>query len=120
MHVQTVDPAAETATCPYCHTIQNVDVVWHDEEKDLMSGQRCWYCGEELNAEEVEATAEFNLVLSGSEVPANADQIGTWTQTLAHQFGSNPVGYSFDTAGRCIIAMHRVKTDADDLDVPVE
>lgn len=120
MHVQPVDVRAETATCPECRTLQNVDAIWQDEEKDLMSGQRCWYCGHALEASHVQPTSEFNVVFSGVDVPSTVEAVSEWTHALEHQFGSKPTAYNFDDAGRCVVAMHRIETDADDLDVAVE
>ena len=119
MHVQPVDLHYETVVCPACRVIQNVDVEGHDEESDLMSGQRCWYCGHELRQTELGHGGEFKIVLSGSDVPTASGAVADWERQLEHEFGSKPIGFSFDNAGRCVITMHPVQTD-DDLDIPLE
>ncbi len=124
MHVQPVDLSGFTVVCPECRVLQNVDVIRRDEEVNLLAGQRCWYCGQELTQEDLSHTeqgpgSECKVVCSGYEVPFTKGAIHTWAGDLAHTFGSNLVDYDFDKAGRCVITLHRKQT-ADDLDVPVE
>ena len=119
MHVQPVDPHCDLVTCPECGVIQNIDVAKHDEETDLLAGQRCWYCGTELRADELAHDSEFKVVLSGHDVPISKDAITLWAHDLAQQFGGKLVDFIFDGAGRCVVTLHAVKT-ADDLDIPVE
>lgn len=119
MHVQAVDPHCDMIICPECGVIQNVDTEGHDEELDLLAGQRCWYCGCELRQDDLVTGGEFKVVLSGHDVPLSKDAITVWARDLAHRFGGNLEDFSFDSAGRCVITMHAVKT-ANDLDIPIE
>lgn len=118
MHVQSVDPAEPTLTCTACGVFQNVEVAWHDEEADLLSGQLCWYCGETLDPESPH-TEFFKVVLPGDDVPTEPDDVLVWEHNLEETYGGKPLGFIFDVAGRCVVAMHRVTTTGD-LDLPEE
>lgn len=119
MHVQPVDLQKDTVVCPECHVLQNVDVERHDEESDLLSGQRCWYCGQELRATGAPPEKEYSLVVSGQDVPLDRDAINAWAHDLSQDFGTHLSGFHFDGAGRCLITMKPIHTGAD-LDLAVD
>jgi hypothetical protein len=119
MHVQKVDLKQNTFICPECLVLQNVDVERHGEQVDLLAGQRCWYCGNELETPDVPEDEAFCVVVSGLEVPFEKDDITEWAHQLSLDYGAHLEDFYFDAAGRCLVTMKPTHTDAD-LDLAVD